>query len=567
MMSPADLLRKRAAASPDHPALAVADETLSYGRWQRRSEAMAKRLTDAGLRSGDTAALRFSPESFLAYAIAYVAVVDLGAIAVPVAADLRADERARIVQACGADWHLFADREQPDGIGLDRTGLPDLDDARVPRRHATATDIAEIIFTSGTTGEPQGVLCPYGEIGFDYDLTAPPAQGTDGRSVEVHAAAFGTNFCQEMLRGPLKWGSFVITLPRFGIEALREATERYGVTTLRLTPVMAQLLVRNGRTGDLDQIREISVSSAYCPPTVLDKLQRLAGGARIVNQYSLTESGRAKMKHIWGEGPREALGRPVEGTEVRIVGADGDAAPHTQGEIHIRHNGSVARRYLHPGWAGTEVSAEPDWIPTGDIGYRDDDGYVYLLDRAKDLVNVGGRKVSPLAVERVIGAQPGVADTAVCGIPHPTLGEVVAALVVPEASETPPQFDFGATLHPHETPKAVVFTAEIPRNRAGKADRGAVRSAILAGQQHAETAAADGSDELAEEFLSLCTQILERRVDDLDLSWHAAGGDSLSAMELYTTIEETYGVDLPVESFFGDSRLRDMVDQLREGNQ
>ncbi|MFC3495850.1 AMP-binding protein [Glycomyces rhizosphaerae] len=565
MLSPVALLRKRAAMYPDRPALAVGDAVLDYGQWLRQAEAAATHLADAGVCSGDVVVLRFSLESFLPYAAAYAATLDLGAVAVPAATELRDDEYAGILQACGANWTVFADPEAPEGIGLERTGLDDLREERAPRGGPSPTDVAEIIFTSGTTGEPQGVLCPYGEIGFDYDLTPPEEQGDRGRSIEAHAAAFGTNFCQEMLRGPLKWGSFVVTLPRFGADALSEAMKRHEVTTLRLAPVMAQMLVRTTEPGGLGRITEISVSSAFCPPAVLDKLQAVAPRALVVNQYSLTESGRAKMKLVWGEGPREALGRPVEGTEVRIVGEDGAVPARTEGEIQIRHVDAVPRRYLRRDRRTDGVPAEPAWVSTGDIGYVDDDGYVFLLDRARDLVNVGGRKVSPLAVERVLAAQPGVAEVAVCGIPHPTLGEVVAALIVPHDTAADTSFDFASVLHHHESPKRVVIGTELPRNRAGKVVRDEVRSQILAGSP--PSAAPTGEDEsaLAETFKSICARILERPVVDLDVSWYAAGGDSMSALELLTTIEDDFGVELPVELFSGEFGLRDMLIQLQEG--
>ena len=280
--------------------------------------------------------------------------------------------------------------------------------------------MAEILFTSGSTGEPQAVLCPYGDIGFSWDLS--PVDPGNTRGVEVHAAAFGTNFCQEMLRNPLCWGSLVVTLPEFGAADLRAAVVRHGARTLRLTPVMARMLARQGdaHADWLAGIREISVSSAFCPPELLGRLQAAVPNSLVVNQYSLTESGRAKLKNVWGRGPSQALGKPVEDSEVRVV-SDGKACPTgATGEIQIRHVAAVPRRYLETGEplaCAVCPDEERGWIPTGDLGYLDEDGYVFLVDRIKGIINVGGRKVSPLAVEQVLAQQDGVADVAVCGVP------------------------------------------------------------------------------------------------------------------------------------------------------
>lgn len=573
-LSPLELLRARVEMYANEPALAVGEEVLTYAGWLERALDTAQRMAARGVRPGEAVLLRFSLETFLDYAVAYVATLAVRAVAVPLSEDLSGEEASRVREACGVAWSVTLSPGCVDGFVFESVGGGTRADQHpdpvvLPTSRPGPTDTAEILFTSGSTGDPQGVACPYGEIGFDYDLSRSDP-GVVPRTADLHSAAFGTNFCQEMLRSPLKWGSLVITLPEYGVEAVGRAVDRHGVRALRLTPVMARALARR-QAADvpwLAGIGEISVSSAFCSPEVLGRLQTVAPNAKVVNQYSLTESGRAKLKNVWGVDPVHALGKPVEGTQVRIVDDGRVCALGEVGEIQIRHVEAVPRSYVAPLDPTVAPSREGDgfaWVRTGDLGHLDSEGYVYLVDRAKDIVNVGGRKVSPLAVERVIGLQQGVADVAVCGIPHPSLGEIIAAMVVLERGlEGLPEFDLSGTLMAHEIPKAYVVSREVPRNRAGKVSRRAVREAVLARERPTGgPARAADDDELAEAFRAICTQVLEQDVQDLDVSWYSAGGDSIGALEVLVKIEEAFGVDLAMEVFGGEMSLRDIMDEVR----
>jgi long-chain acyl-CoA synthetase len=555
LVGPVEMLRLRAVAWPDEPALAVRGRTLTYGEWQARANRMTDRLTAGGVQPGDVALLRYSSDTYLDYAVGYVAVLAVRGVAVPVADDAPVEECARIAELCSATWTIGP--SSIERLSSERSAVTG-DSTPWDRTH-----IAEILFTSGSTGEPQGVLCPYGDIGFDYALDGEAAD----RGRDLHATAFGTNFSQEMLRSALMWGSFVVTLPEFTMADVRSAVQTYEVNTLRLTPLMARTLVRRAGPDDtwLGAVENISVSSAFCPPETLGRLQELAPKATIVNQYSLTESGRAKMKHVWNTGSPEALGRPVEGTEARIVDESGVRPAGQVGEIQVRHRWATPRRYLRAGeFAAGRVTAGPQdaWIGTGDLGYLDEEGWVYLVDRAKDLINVGGRKVSPLAVERVVGAVDGIVDVAVCGLPHPTLGEIVAALVVLRADTrviTP--LDLSGRLRLHEIPTVYVVGDAVPRNAAGKVVRSRVRDMVI---RERSAAPRDGAaDPLMTEFLAICARVLERPECDPDLGWYLIGGDSLGALELVEAVEDQFGVRMDETLFAQERSLREMADEVR----
>lgn len=532
-MTPWNLLDERARETPGRVAHQVDDDTLTYADWKERALARAEELASR-IRAGARVVLEYDREAFLAYSVDYLAVLRLRATVVPVSTDTSAQARKEILGITRAS------------VVLRPGAILDLGEQREDANYEETP--AEIIFTSGTTGAPKGWACWMAEVCNEWDLIPSPLAE---RGRDVHGAAFGTNYMQEMLRSPLLWGSQVLTPSRPTGRSIIELARAYDANTLRLTPTLAHALVRVAGPGALQQIRDISVSSAYCPPELLAQLQEVAPRARIVNQYSLTESGRAKLKSVWGESPQESLGRPVEGTQVRVIDETGtEVPPGTSGELQLRHVHAPVRTNLE------QVAPDPEWVSTGDLGFYSDNGYVYLVDRLRDLLHVGGRKVSPLAVERMLLRDPGVLDVCVASRPHPTLGEVpVAAVqVAPGASLDSIALD---ALALHERPVQLREVEEVPRNAAGKAMRSSVRELFTKVTEHIP------SDEMSARqsaLLQVIHEVLETEYVDLKVSWYAADGDSLSAVELMATVEEEFGFDLTPDLFGPDRTVQDILD-------
>lgn len=535
MMNLFDLLNERVRTTPHWIAHQVDDETLTYEQWKFRSEARSNELASA-ISSGTRVIMQYSRSEFLSYAVDYLAVLQLGAIAIPVS--IETDMGSRALDTISRMSH---------SVTVLMFGI--VVDSKPARNHPRDEDVAEIVFTSGTTGAPTGWACSMGEICHAWDTTvvSPSDRGRD-----LHGASFGTTFLQEMLRTPLLWGSHVMTSSKASGSALLEFLQDHDVNTLRLNPTLGMALIRSSGSSTLSQIRDISVSSAYSSPEFLDRLQRVAPNARIVNQYSLTESGRAKLKNIHGQDPAGALGLPVEGTEVRIVDEFSNQVPSgTTGELLLRHLDAPSRISI-------DLDSQSVWTKTGDLAYQTADGYVYLVARLKDLINVGGRKVSPLAIERILFEAPQIVDACVVGIPHRTLGEVPVVAVQKHAAAEFEDIDLSA-LAAYERPTQWMTVPEIPRNHAGKALRNVVRSLFLDKGLAGEFRVVPESVRNARRTI---LEILEQDDVDLSLNWYAAGGDSLSAVELMSTAEDEYGIALDLDLFGPDRTVLDILNAM-----
>ncbi|MBW3575765.1 MAG: AMP-binding protein, partial [Actinobacteria bacterium] len=490
-----DLLGARVRDDPGALALVVhGGETLDYARWDRRSDTVARVLARRGLTRGDPVALLFDNARWTDYAVAYLGVLKAGAVAVPLAPRFTSAELAEVLVHSGAGavvaptdlaprvpsgpWWVAAGGEVEDQEGVRPVPAP-----------PAPEDLAEIVYTSGTTGTPKGVACTHANLMF-HEL--PPDQGTGspGRISFLHAFPVGTNAGQEVLRLPLRrTGRVAVALPVFDPEQLCAAVTEHGVTRLQLVPAMAQVLLDSGahRRHDLSSVERVTLSSAPTPPALLSRLAEAFPSATLCNAYALTESGTARTLLVGAERHPGSVGRPVGGTEVRVVDDSGQDVPAGgTGEIWLRRPGAPRREYYRDPEA-TAAAFAGDWLRTGDLGHLDDEGNLYVDDRKKDLVVTGGTNVSTLEVEDALLHHPAVAQAAVVGVPHPVLGQDVAAAVVLRSAATPRELQgfVRQRLAEHKVPHRIAVVDELPRNASGKVRKGLLAEE-LAGQSDGE---------------------------------------------------------------------------------
>lgn len=535
-MDTVELLNLRVAQAPDAVAHESLTESLTYQAWLDRSRQRADELQTQGIRRGQRVTMRFTNEDMVRYAIDYVAVHLLGAVPVPINAAAIAGWLEEVESSAAVSWRM-----SPSGlVRVSETGT------------ATKDEVADILYTSGTTGVPRGYECLMDEVYHIWE----PLDGDDwtDRPIELHFAALGSNYYQEMMRGPLLWGSHVVTLGFVQGKALMQNLIDRHINTLRLTPPAASAVIRACSGITIVGVDDISISSAYCPESVLRSLAAVAPNARIVNQYSATESGRAKLKHVFGESPAGSLGRPVEGTQVRIMSEGGhELATGSVGGIQLRHESAPVRRAMDG-----QAPTDDGFVETGDLGYVDADGWVYLVGRSREIINVGGAKVAPIQVEQMMREIPGVEDVCVVSVPHPTLGEAVAAAVVSERSLQELWNDVVATLVPPFTPVHLVYVGAIPTTLNDKPDKQRVRSIVL---DAAEPSLSDAPEPMDESpIINLVAEILELDHPNVDLTWYEAGGDSLMALEAMVAIEDDFDVMVPSEYFTGLRRIKDLIE-------
>ncbi|WP_103536524.1 MULTISPECIES: class I adenylate-forming enzyme family protein [unclassified Streptomyces] len=497
----------------DAPFLIAGERTYSYGEFFAAASALAVRLRERyGLRSGDRAviAMRNHPEWQIAFWAAQLA----GLVAVPLNAWWTEEEFGHALDDCepgvllvdgerlgrvagwarrtGAYVVLFHGAGRTaEGLRLDRyEEFPAPDPlAAPPDVEPRPEDDATILYTSGTTGRPKGAVATQlaqagAALNPRYHAAASalargviPGQGPAPVSLMMfpffHVAAF-TGFYAAMAAG----GALVLMHKWDADEALR-LIRTHRVTHFSGVPATGlQLLEAAERAGDGDALGGLglfSTGGAAPPPALVARLTARYG-TRVEprNGYGLTETSGGVLAHFGDEYRAEpgGAGRPTPVTETRIAGPSGDELPDGEaGELWLRGQ-SLFRGYWRDAAATEEAFADGGWFRTGDLAVRSE-GRISVVDRVKDVVIRGGENVSCVEVEGVLHDHPDVADAAVLGIPHPVLGEEVAAVVRPRAGAVVTAEDLrehvGGRLAAFKAPARVLFTEEpLPRNATGK---------------------------------------------------------------------------------------------------
>ncbi|MFD8563975.1 AMP-binding protein [Streptosporangium canum] len=478
------LLAARAETDPDRPAL-VADGLgdLTFGQWERRSDAAARGLLDLGLRHGDRIGLLFGGDEWTEFAVAFCAVLKAGGVAVPLSARLSGHEVLDTLGRCAATGVLHG------------PGTPALQD---PGRWWTTTpetaggspagvevrpgDLAQIIYTSGTTGTPKGVGATHANL--THGRSPYPRRRAYSHSERfLHAFPIGTNAAQMMLMDALTAHPAALTLPGFEPEEFCRLIEAHRVGTVFLVPSMAIELLGSGahRRHDLSSVLLLSSSAAALPPSVAQDLAAAFAGATLVNYYTSTEAVPAQTTMIVDPARPTSLGRATDLGDLRILGPDGRTLPPGEtGEVWLR-SPAAPRSYVGDP-EGSALVFRDGWVRMGDIGHLDADGYLYLSDRESDVIKSGALKVSTVQIEAALHEHPAVAEAAVVGVPHPVMGAMPAAAVrLAHPVPVDEIRDFLSTrLARHELPTRIVVVDSFPRNDIGKILKSGVRDLFAA---------------------------------------------------------------------------------------
>ena len=547
-----DLLAARAVAAPTHAALVVAGgESLTYGDWERRSDAVARGLVGACVRAGDRVALYFDNARWTDYAVAYIGVHKAGAAAVPLSPRFTAAELTQILDHAGAALMICA-AELPAPAGPGR--LADLGDLEVagqrhdrPRSPAGGGELAEIIYTSGTTGSPKGVACSHASL-MSHDL--PP--DASGSLSFAHAFAIGTNAGQECLRMPLRRIATAVVLASFDPELLCAVVAERGIRRLQLVPAMAQLVVESGAAGrhDVASVERVTLSSAPAPPALWEQLAAAFANASLWNAYALTEGGGARTLMRHDPARAGSVGRPVGSSEVRVVDEAGaEVAAGETGEVWLRRAGAPCREYFREPAATAAIFAG-DWLKTRDLGYVDEDGFLYLVDRKNDAIIRGGLNISSIEVENALYGHPAVAQAAVFAIAHDVLGQDVAAAVVArvpiEGREL--QTFVRRLLGEHKVPRRIEFVEHLPRDDAGKVRKRELRERFAAAPPPA--APVSPRNDLEARIAAVWQEVLGLAWVGVDDDFFALGGHSLAATQVAARLRDAFDVDLPPTAVF-----------------
>lgn len=491
----AALVRAAADGYADKPCAIAPERTVTFRAFADEVAAMAAGLSRHGVSPGDRVALL--DVNTLDFLQAICALATMGAVAVPLNYRQREPEHRFQIEDSGARLLLAGRRYAATAEALAPTlelGCLALDDVgfrghgRAPRGSAAERPAARaglplaICYTSGTTGRPKGAVIDQFTVAFRalklmYDLRLGPDDVMHMTTPMFHIS------CLILSLAAIQRGATQVIVPQFDYEATTAAMLRHRVTFINTVPTILSMMLARAdfRPEILSGLRLIMYTAAPMSLPLLRKLASVYKGDLVqflgqtedLPQTVLTPEDHRNA--LAGIAPHrlESVGRPCANVELMICNDAGEALPPGDiGEIVTR--GATA---MSGYWNLAEESArtlKDGWIFSGDLGYRDEDGYVYLAGRKKHMIIRGGENVYPSEVEPVLLDAPGVRDAVVLGLPDDTWGEIVVAAVVPDGPSPDATAIIGhcrSRLASYRCPERVVFVDELPLNAAGKVVR------------------------------------------------------------------------------------------------
>jgi long-chain acyl-CoA synthetase len=486
MTSISSLLDRSAAEYPGHAALRMDDLVLSYAQLREAAGRMSTLLADIGVEPGDRVGLMLP--NVPAFPIAFYGALAAGAVVVPMNPLLKSREVAYYLGDSGAKavvaWQAAAGEAAKGaadtGAQMIPAEMPDLSSLLAGVSAAPGSsgrgdqDDAVILYTSGTTGHPKGAELTHAGLVSNAEISArtlfdvSPAALIMGCLPLFHV--FGLT-CG--LNVSVASGATLTLLPRFDPAKALDIIQRDQVTIFEGVPTMyaAMLHLPDADPAKAATLQLCASGGAAMPVEILRGFEEKFGCV-ILEGYGLSETSPvASFNHPDRVRKPGSIGTPIEGVEMRLIDDDWNTVPDGQiGEIAIRgHN--VMKGYWHKPEATAEAIRD-GWFRTGDMARVDEDGYYYIVDRKKDLIIRGGYNVYPREIEEVLHEHPAVAEVAVIGIPHPSLGEEVGAAVAlkPGASATTDELRAFARdrVAAYKYPRHVWLVDALPKGPTGK---------------------------------------------------------------------------------------------------
>jgi long-chain acyl-CoA synthetase len=473
---------------PEKPAILFEGASLSYRDLNTRIDRLANALAANGVGRGQCVAL-YLP-NIPPFAICYLAAVRIGAIALSINSMYKSEELTYILGDSGSVL-VFTTGELLPNLPLDRCptvkqvvvcegdpqGHPALEEwlqkGSDRRTHAdmNPNDPAVLLYTSGTTGFPKGATLSHGNVVSNAWATVHHAGYTrEDRMILVLPAfhVFGQNF---IMNATFQACATLVLHRRFVPDTVLDSIRRDRVTMFFAVPTIYIALLNLTLPDEVMASVRYEFSAASTMPREISARWTERFGRPVYEGYGLTECSpfacyNHDFRHKFG-----SVGTPIENTEIRILDTEDNELPLGQwGEICIKGPGVMQGYWNKPD--ETRQALRSGWLHSGDIGMMDDEGYVFIVDRVKDMINVSGFKVWPAEVEQFLYKHPAVQEVAVYGKPHPEKGEMVAAAVVLREDATATGEEIIAYCRTHmaayKAPAQVDFVAELPKSATGK---------------------------------------------------------------------------------------------------
>ncbi|MHB1128032.1 MAG: class I adenylate-forming enzyme family protein [Bacillota bacterium] len=498
-----EALHRSAEAYPEREFLIDGSERLTYREFRNLVNNAAGFLrSECGIKKGDrvaTLSLNGIP-----FCILFYAALQLGAVAVPLNTMLKASELEYMLQNSGSKLLLvnsiwwpniepirsnipverifFTDGEPPAGVEhwnrLIEKAYPQEISAEVDEH-----DCSVILYTSGTTGLPKGAIETHSNaIHTAINYTRAMSLDSEMRALVMAPLFHVTGLFAQLTVGAYVGGS-VVLVPRYNAEQVLEVLDKEKITHMFGTPAMYVMCmaVPGYQKYNAASVKAIGYGGSPMAEDTLQRMRDWIPGARFFNAYGLTETASPAtiLPHQFAGTKAGSVGWPVPVGEVKVIDPDTgrEQGPRMPGELLIRGPMVV------PGyWANTEATTRAlvdGWLHTGDVAMVDEEGFVYIVDRIKDMINRGGEKVYSVEVENILYNHPKVLEVAVVGVPDDVYGEAVKAVVVPRPGITMEAGEVRDWVSQHlakfKVPRYVEFMDLLPRNPAGKVIKGELR--------------------------------------------------------------------------------------------
>ena len=500
MESLSQILARAIRLTPDRAFIIANDETLSYAQFGARTAQLAEVLRDHGVKKGDLVGL-YLPSTPL-MAIGFWACQRLGAIPAPISAMFRHPELRKIIDHTGmtaliadqATWLYFAEIRDEfaslahcfvasgDGSRSDLAAMMDAASGNFVDADCDARDIACLFFTSGTTGSPKGTAQTHFNISSTLRDMMVSHRSRFGAETYLCAVPLFTNFGLNVtLNLCLYAGGTMVLHERWDTHRVLGDIGKYKATYFGGTPTMYVYIVNeyDPAQHDLRSLRVCTTGGSPVPQPVIQRFEALSG-ARVTQVYGATETcGQNVMEPTVGVRKPGAAGLPVGSSRIAIVDDDGKPLPAGQvGEVIIEGD-CVAAGYWQDETATREAFTGDGWR-SGDLGYLDEDGYLFIVDRKKDVIIAGGHNIYPLEVETLLYKHPATAMCAVVGLPDESKGEIPVAVIVRTSGSDVSAEDIitycRQNLAAYKVPRVVHFVDEMPVEAAKIRKRELVRA-------------------------------------------------------------------------------------------
>jgi acyl-CoA synthetase (AMP-forming)/AMP-acid ligase II len=500
---------------PNAIASICGDRAWTFAQFGHRVARLAGALHRLGMKTGDRVGmLSLNSDVYLEY---YLGVYWAGGVVNPVNTRWSVKEIAFSLDDCRTDILIVDDQFLP-LVGEIRAAAPHLrhiihagvapspagilryddllDEAEpVADAYRSGEDLAGIFYTGGTTGWPKGVMLSHRGL-YVNALGLAAEAGLKDDSVGLHAAPMFHLADGAFMNALLMVGACHVALPRFEPVAAMKVIETVGVTETLLVPTMIQMIADHPSIGghDLGSLRTLFYGGSPINEALLERAERALPGIGFLQLYGMTELSPCatiltpEMHREAGRrlGRHRSAGRAIIGAQVKVTGPDGEELPRgAVGQVAVRGPGVMLGYWNRP--AETAAALNDGWMMTGDGGRMDDDGYLFIVDRIKDMIVSGGENIYCAEVEAALASHPAVATCAIIGIPHELWGEAVHAFVVTQADA--PVDEAGLIAHckslvaNYKCPRSISFVPSLPLSGTGKVLKTELRAPFWEGRE------------------------------------------------------------------------------------